>query len=144
VDRLANQTRQGDGDVSLGTQVGHSHRYTATGSDEPWMQYHQPDEMLTNENLIADSRSVSPEDLAATDEIVAMVEMALRHARPEDREAFILFTMEGFTTNEIAVISGRKPDDVRGSISRARDLLRKNFPTDNKLKDRLVEESRSA
>lgn len=108
------------------------------------MQYHQPDESLTNENIIADMRTTSPEDVAAQDEIVAMVEMALRHAKREDREAFILFTMEGFRTNEIAVITSRKPEEVRASIAAARDLLRKNFPVQSKLKDRLVEESKSA
>lgn len=144
IDRLMNQTRSESGSLSLDSQVRHEESYVATGSDESWMQYHQPDEMLTNENLIADMRTTTPEDVAATDEIVAMVDMALRHARPEDREAFILFTMEGFTTHEIAVISNRKPEEVRASISAARDLLRKNFPADGKLKDRLVEQSRSA
>jgi RNA polymerase sigma factor (sigma-70 family) len=144
IDRLMNQTRTENGSVSLDSQVWHGQKYVATGSDEPWMQYHQPDEMFTNENLIADARITSPEDVAATDEIVAMVETALRHAKSEDREAFILFTMEGFTTHEIAIITGRKPEEVRASVSAARDLLRKNFRTDSKLKDGLVERSRSA
>lgn len=144
IDRLMNQTRTENGSVSLDSQVRRRQTVTRTGDDEPWMQYHQPDEMITNENVIPDMRTTSPEDIAATDEIVAMVEMALRHAKAEDREAFILFTMEGFTTQEISVIAGRKPEEVRASITAARDLLRKNFPTSNKLKDRLVEQSRSA
>lgn len=144
IDRLMNQTRAQNGSISLGSQVGHGQQYLGTGSDEPWMQYHQPDEMFTNENLIPDARMTSPEDVAATDEIIAMVDTALRHAKPEDREAFILFTMEGFTTHEISVIAGRKPEEVRASISAARDLLRKNFPTESKLKERLVEEPRRA
>lgn len=144
IDRLKNQTRSENRSLPLESQVRHEERYLATGSDEPWMQYHQPDELITNENLIPDMRTTTPEDVAATDEIVAMVEMALRHAKPQDREAFILFTMEGFTTHEISVITSRKPEEVRASIATARDLLRKNFPTDSKLKDRLVEESKSA
>jgi DNA-directed RNA polymerase specialized sigma24 family protein/ribosome-associated translation inhibitor RaiA len=144
IDRLMNQTRTETGSISLDSQVRHGQRYVGTGSDEPWMQYHQPDEMFTNENLIPDSRIISPEDIAATDEIVTMVEVALQHAKAEDREAFILFTMEGFTTHEISVITGRKPEEVRASVSAARDLLRKSFPTDSTLKNGLGERSRSA
>ena len=144
IDRLMNQTRPENGSVSLDSQIRPGITVEGTGSDEGMMQYHQPDETFTNENVIADMRTTSPEDVAATDEIVGMVETALRHAKPEDREAFILFTMEGFTTHEISVIAGRKPEDVRASISAARDLLRKNFPTDSKLKDRLAEQTRTA
>ena len=143
IDRLMNQTRTEYGSVPLDSFVRPNGNEVGTGSDEPWMQYHQPDESLTNENVIADSRMTSPEDLAATDEIVGMVEVALRHAKPEDREAFILFTMEGFTTNEISVIASRKPEEVRASIAAARDLLRKNFPMEARLSERL-EQSRSA
>lgn len=144
IDRLMNQTRTENGSVSLDSQIRPRQTVVGTGSDEPWMQYHQPDEMLTNENTIADYRTASPEDVAATDEIVGMVETALRHAKAEDREAFILFTMEGFTTREISVIAGRKPEEVRASIAAARDLLRKNFPTDSRIKDRLVEQTKTA
>lgn len=144
IDRLMNQTRNENGSVALESNVRPGRDEAGTGSDEPWMQFHQPDEMLTNENMIADARTTSPEDVAATDEMVAMVEMALRHAKREDREAFILFTMEGFTTNEISVISDRRPEEVRASIAAARDLLRKNFPTNGKVKDRLVQQVRPA
>ena len=144
IDRLMNQTRDENGSVALESQVRPGRDQSGTGSDEGWMQFHQPDEMLTNENMIADARTTSPEDVAATDEMVAMVEMALRHAKREDREAFILFTMEGFTTHEISVIADRRPEEVRASIAAARDLLRKNFPSTSKVKDRLVEQSSSA
>jgi DNA-directed RNA polymerase specialized sigma24 family protein/ribosome-associated translation inhibitor RaiA len=144
IDRLMNQTRDEKGSVALESQVRPGRDESGTGSDEHWMQFHQPDEMLTNEDMIADARTTSPEDVAATDEMVAMVEMALRHAKREDREAFILFTMEGFTTHEISVIADRRPEEVRASIAAARDLLRKNFPPNPKLKDRLVEQSSSA
>ncbi len=144
IDRLMNQSKHLQTDVSLESQVRAGITVNGTGSDEPMMQFHQPDESLTNENLIPDLRTATPEDVAATDEIVAMVEMALRDIKREDREAFILFTMEGFTTQEIASISERPVEDVRASIANARQHLNKNFPVQSKLKDRLVEQSRSA
>jgi DNA-directed RNA polymerase specialized sigma24 family protein/ribosome-associated translation inhibitor RaiA len=145
IDRLTNQTRTENGSVPLETQMSPSRQKKAgEGSDEAWMQFHQPDEMFTNGDLVADYRAATPEDIAATDEMVAMVEVALSSAKKEDREAFILFTMEGFTMNEIALITNHKPEQVRASIAAARDHLRKSFPSTNKLKDKLVEQTKSA
>ena len=145
IDRLANQMRPENGSVPLESQVRPARlRKAGEGNNEPMMQFHQPDETFTNENLIADMRLATPEDIAARDEMVAMVELALRTVPHEDREAFILFTMEGFTMKEIAVISNRTPDEVRTSIAAARDHLKKSFPSTNKLKDKLVEQTKSA
>lgn len=145
IDRLTNQTRTENGSVPLETQMKPAKQKKASeGNDEAWMQFHQPDEMFTNSDLVADLRTSTPEDIAATDEMVAMMEVALSSTKHEDREAFILFTMEGFTMNEIALISNRKPEQVRASIRAARDHLRKNFPSTNKLKDKLVEQTRFA
>ncbi len=145
LDRLTNQTRDDKSSVPLETQVRPTRsRKAGEGNDEPKMQFHQPDETFTNENLIADMRLATPEDIAARDEMVAMVELALRSVAHEDREAFILFTMEGFTMKEIAVISNRTPEQVRASIASARDHLKKSFPSTNKLKDKLVEQTKSA
>jgi len=145
MDRLANQTRQDRTAVPLESQIRPSRlRKSGEGNDEPQMQFHQPDETFTNENLIADMRLMTPEDIAVRDEMVAMVELALRTVPHEDREAFILFTMEGFTMKEIAVIANRTPEQVRASIANARDHLKKNFPSTNKLKDKLVEQTKSA
>jgi RNA polymerase sigma factor (sigma-70 family) len=145
MDRLANQTRQDKTAVPLESQIRPSRlRKSGEGNSEPQLQFHQPDETLTNENLIADIRLMTPEDIAVRDEMVAMVELALRTVPHEDREAFILFTMEGFTMKEIAVISNRTPEQVRASIASARDHLKKSFPSTNKLKDKLVEQTKSA
>ena len=55
------------------------------GSDEAQLQYHQPDETLTSENVIADRRLSTPEDIAASDEMVSMMEKALQGAKSADR-----------------------------------------------------------
>ncbi len=140
IDRLSQQNYQ-EQRVGLESSV---RGEEASGSDEAMLQFHHPDEMLTNENLIADGRIATPEQIAASDEVVAMVELALRNARHEDREAFILFTMEGFTVQEIAVISGRKPEEVRASIAGAREQLRKALPVNEQLRNKLIEHSKSA
>ena len=141
IDRLAEQNRSAQGEVGLESSVG---RQEETGSDEAMLQFHQPDEMLTNEDLIADSGAANPEEIAANDEVMGMIEGALRNAHHDDREAFILFTIEGFTVQEIAVITDRKLEEVRTSIGKAREYLRKALPVGEQLRNKLIEHSKSA
>jgi RNA polymerase sigma factor (sigma-70 family) len=113
-------------------------------SDEPQLQFHQPDEMMLGESTIGDPRVATPEDIAATDEMIDLVEAALLGARREDREAFILFAIEGFTAEEIAATTDRKPQEVKKSIEAARDHLRKTLPMSNPFKERLLHHSKTA
>jgi DNA-directed RNA polymerase specialized sigma24 family protein len=98
------------------------------GSDEPHLQYHQPDESFTEETVIADRRVPTPEEIASNDEMVGMIELALRGAGRADREVFILHALEGFSVDEIAAITDRKPEQIQSSIAAAREHLRKSPP----------------
>jgi RNA polymerase sigma factor (sigma-70 family) len=118
-------------------------RPNVRASDEPELQFHQPDETLTGENVIADRRAATPEDIASSDEMVALVQFALEGARRADREAFILHAIEGFSLDEIGVITDRKPDDVRSSIDSAREHLRRSAPLASRFKPKLVQDSRA-
>lgn len=111
------------------------------GSDEPQLQYHQPDELQTAESTIADDRTSNPEQIASSDEMVAMVYLALRKAEDVDREAFVLYVLEGFSVPEIAAISDREPEQVRNSIAKARDHLRKSPPIANQFRDKLLQKT---
>ncbi len=93
-------------------------------SDEPGLQFHQPDEGWTHESSIADRRVSTPEQTAYSDEMVALVQAALQGVDRTDREAFLLYGIEGFSLNEIAAITGRHPEAVRESVQRARDCVR--------------------
>src|SRR5206468_1522803 len=44
-------------------------RPNVRASDEPELQDHQPDEALTEENVIADTRVATPEEIAYSDEM---------------------------------------------------------------------------
>jgi RNA polymerase sigma factor (sigma-70 family) len=109
-------------------------RPNVRASDEPELQFHQPDETLTGENVIADRRMSTPEDIASSDEMVTLVQFALEGADRSDREAFILHAIEGFSLDEIGVITDRKPDEVRSSIESARQHLRHLAPLANRFK----------
>lgn len=143
MNRLLQQNYGDDGSVPLGS-VPRRTALEAPGDDESNAQFNQPDDAMTQEGLIGDPRLANPEQIAQNDEMVALIEMSLREAKPEDREAFILYTMEGFTTQEIAVIANRKPEEVRASIAKARDHVRKAFPGSEPLKKRLIEHSKTA
>jgi RNA polymerase sigma factor (sigma-70 family) len=103
-------------------------RQNVQASDEPGLQFHQPDEGWTRESAIADRRISTPEQAAYSDEMIALVQAALRGVDRTDREAFLLYGIEGFSLTEIAAITGRHPEAVRDSVQRARDCVR-NAPS---------------
>ncbi|MFZ0688020.1 MAG: sigma factor-like helix-turn-helix DNA-binding protein [Terriglobales bacterium] len=99
-------------------------RQNVEASDEAGLQFHQPDEGWTRESSIADRRVSTPEQAAYSDEMIALVQAALRGVDRTDREAFLLYGIEGFSLNEIAAITGRHAEAVRESVQRARDCVR--------------------
>jgi RNA polymerase sigma factor (sigma-70 family) len=114
-----------------------------TDGDEARLQFYQPDETITAENGIADHRASTPEQIAYSDEMISLVQFALRGAKRPDREAFILFAIEGFSLKEIATIVERPPEHVRQSIHNAREALRHGLPVENGLKDKLLQHTAS-
>jgi RNA polymerase sigma factor (sigma-70 family) len=97
-------------------------------SDEAQLQFHQPDELLAEQDITPDPGTATPEEIASSDEMIAMVETALSGSRKEDREVFLLYAIEGFSPEEIAVIGDRSVNQVRASIMAARAHLRKKLP----------------
>jgi RNA polymerase sigma factor (sigma-70 family) len=95
-------------------------------SDEPELQFHQPDEAITEETIIADDRVATPEQIVGSDEMMRLIASALHDVSPAQREAFILHAIEGFGVDEISAITGAPPESVSISISAARDHLRKS------------------
>ena len=100
-------------------------RRNVKASDEAELQFHQPDESITGETVIRDDRVATPEQIMASDEIMRLIASELRDVGPGPREAFILYAIEGFGIEEIAVITGLPAQKVLASISSARDHLRK-------------------
>ena len=123
IDDLAHGEDESNGNLHLEESA---RRRNVQASDEPELQFHQSDESFTQETVIADRRVSTPEQLASSDEMVRLVEHALRGTERAAREAFILHALEGFTTEEIAVITDRKPEEVRAAVSAAREHLRRS------------------
>jgi RNA polymerase sigma factor (sigma-70 family) len=115
-----------------------------TGSDENVLQYHQPDDSLPEESIIRDESVRTPEEIMAGDEMVAQLDIVLREVRSNDREAFVLYTLEGFTVDEISRLAGRPVEQVRQSIHDARTHIKEKLPTQNQLRKSLLHHSRVA
>jgi DNA-directed RNA polymerase specialized sigma24 family protein/ribosome-associated translation inhibitor RaiA len=116
------------GDESNGNAVSlesSARRRNVRASDEPQLQYHQPDEAITGETIIPDARVSTPEQIIASDETLRLIASSLRDLGSAPREAFILHAMEGFTVDEISGITGLPPERVLTFISAAREHLRK-------------------
>jgi DNA-directed RNA polymerase specialized sigma24 family protein len=101
-------------------------RRNVMASDEPGLQFHQPDESITGATVIADARVATPEQIMASDELLRLIASALRDLGSGPREAFILHAIEGFTVDEITAITGLPAERVLTFVSAARDHLRKS------------------
>jgi DNA-directed RNA polymerase specialized sigma24 family protein len=123
IDEMSAGADQHNGNVHLEDSA---RKRNVRGSDEAELQFHQPDEAILGATVIADRRIETPEQIASSDEMLRLVEIALRGTDRRAREAFILQAIEGFTDDEIAVITDRKADDVRASVKAACDHLRKS------------------
>ena len=92
-------------------------------SDEPELQFHQPDESITGATVIADARVATPEQILASDELLRLIASALRDLGSGPREAFILHAVEGFSVDEIVAITGLPAEtSTRLRFCRARPL----------------------
>ena len=99
---------------------------------------------IAQEDAIPDPTADTPEELAARHELINLVETTLRDAGRNERESFILYTIEGFTLEEIADITNCAVEEVRAAIRRARQHLQRALPVKDPLKEKLVEYSMSA
>jgi RNA polymerase sigma factor (sigma-70 family) len=129
------------GNISLDAPAGIQN---VTGSDENVLQYHQPDDSLPEESIIRDQNVRTPEEIMAGDEMVAQLDVVLREVQDKDREAFVLYTLEGFTIDEICRLAGRPAEQVRQSIHHARTHIQQNLPAQNQLRRSLLHHSRVA
>jgi DNA-directed RNA polymerase specialized sigma24 family protein len=105
-------------------------------SDEPQLQFHQPDESFTEETIIPDPQAANPEDVVYSDEMMTLLQYAVAGASRTDREAFLLHVMEGFMVDEVAAITDRQAHEVLSSINAVRERLRRSPPIANRFREK--------
>jgi RNA polymerase sigma factor (sigma-70 family) len=138
------QVSADDGDTGDVPLDRHHGTQNVQASDEARLQFHQPDEKLLEEDFIADGHAGNPEEMMARGELIKLVQLALRDSRRADREAFILYAVEGFDQEEIAAITGHTLEEVGTSIRKSREHLQHALPMKGFFKDAQLEYVKSS
>ena len=134
IDDIASSSQENLSSVPLEESV---RKRNVRASDESELQFHQPDEIFTEETVIPDRRTATPEDIAYSDEMVTLVQYALDGTSRADREVFILHAIEGFSVDEIVAITDRNPGEIMSSIVATREHLRRSPPLADRSKNKL-------
>lgn len=143
IDRLSRDTAARDGWVSLESDQQPEEGEEPEEGAEAVVHRHLA-EVTPSGNTLPDESNESPEEQVATDEMIGMVDLALRDARPADREAFVLYVFEGFTVEEIAGITDKRKEEVHQAIKRAREHVRHSIPVEDRLKTSILDRAEIA
>jgi len=135
IDRVAGS----DGEAPSISLEGRHGVQNVQASDEARLQFHQPDDRLLEEDIIADGHAENPETAAARQELIKLVQLALRNVGRVDREIFILHAVEGFGIDEIAVITNHTLEEVRMSIRKARQHLQRSLPIKELFREQVLQ-----
>ncbi|HLU99926.1 MAG TPA: sigma-70 family RNA polymerase sigma factor, partial [Acidobacteriota bacterium] len=91
------------------------------------LNFYQPDESLHLADLIEDQRIETPEEALQREEAEQQLRAAIARLPEDVRESFVLFALEGFTSDEVAMITGREPQLVLQEVEKARHALRQEM-----------------
>ena len=90
-------------------------------------------------NLTPDPGMATPEDIAYSSEMVTLLAAALQRLPARQREELVLFAMEGFTLDELAMLAGRPVETVRAELRAANHALAQVGDIPGDLRRKLVE-----
>ena len=105
-------------------EVAPAERVSTLGSEI--LDYHQPDEDLRMEDVLADL-SATPEELEATAELSALVREALRDLPSRWGQAFRLARVEGLDESEIAKVLDVEKEAVSAYLDHTQAFLRERI-----------------
>ncbi|MFQ5928972.1 MAG: HPF/RaiA family ribosome-associated protein [Acidobacteriota bacterium] len=100
---------------------------TSSRWDDEVLNFYQPDEVLRLEDLLRDEHSTTPEELLAREEVREQLQEAIARLPSSIRESFVLFALEGFNSDETAMIMGKDPSEVLEDVEKARLELRRQM-----------------
>ena len=138
---LVAQRNADTGDVNIEEARG---QQNVSGSDDAYLQYHEDGDELTVQDFIPDQTRSNPEQVIYSRESLDQVGGALACLDKHDRDAFVLYALEGFSVDEISSIAQRSQDDIRQSLDNARSTLNRQLSPDNAYRHLLQAEARSA
>jgi RNA polymerase sigma factor (sigma-70 family) len=100
---------------------------TSAHWEDEQQNFYQPDELLHLEDLISDGSSANPEEIFQREEVAERLQESIAHLPDSIRESFVLFALEGFTSDEVSMITGKKRDQVLTEVEKAREYLREGL-----------------
>ena len=95
--------------------------------DDEQLNFYQPDELLHLEDLVRDGSSANPEEIFQREEVAERLQQCVASLPNSIRESFVLFALEGFTSDEVSMITGKKRDQVLTEVEKAREYLREGL-----------------
>ena len=91
------------------------------------LNFHHPDEVLHLEDLIQDEHSISPEEALEREERIESLQRAIAKLPVSVRDSFVLFDLEGFHSDEVAMMTGKEQSEVIKDVETARAQLREEI-----------------
>jgi RNA polymerase sigma factor (sigma-70 family) len=95
--------------------------------EDEQLNFYQPDESLVVEDLLQDGKSSNPEEIMEKEEVEDQLHQCIARLPDALRESFVLFALEGFTSDEVAMMTGASPEKIVEDVETARGLLRKEM-----------------
>lgn len=95
-----------------------------SAADDEIFEFYRPYEEIRLESLIADERVPTPEEALARREFQRYINRTLATLPRRWREAFVLYSVEGLTLEEVARVLRLPVDSARRFIELAREYLR--------------------
>lgn len=105
---------------------------------EEEFEFLDPVEETELRDIMPDPDMANPEQIAYSNEVVDLLQSALNHLDRRQREDLVLFAIEGFTIEELAMISGRKAEQARADLRRAGEALARQPGVAGDLRERLA------
>ena len=93
-------------------------------SDDEAFHFFQPDESLRLEDLLVDENSANPKELIEGEETEKLIHQLVAQLSDSIRVSFVLFAIEGFGADEVAMITGKSSSQILQDVENARRTLR--------------------
>ncbi|RMF75033.1 MAG: hypothetical protein D6738_04765 [Acidobacteria bacterium] len=91
------------------------------------LDFWQPDETLSLEDLVDDPTMPLPEEVSAREELGRRAARAICDLPAAWREPFLLVAVDGMPVEDVAWAVDRSPDEVREAVEQARRFLRERL-----------------
>jgi len=95
--------------------------------EDEMYDWYQPDEDLRVEDIVADPHTLSPEEIAARQKLRDDIDQAVAYLPKSWRDVFVLHSIEGFTIEEVSLVTGRSLDGVQRDFQSACEFLRERL-----------------